>query len=96
MLSRVPPCSIAVSRLRDLRQNVLNGLPSSLEYNANLVISKASYSYDQHKMWHSTCKIAVRVTACVSIDCVCGEEPPLYLRFKEEEILHNLAKVISW
>jgi hypothetical protein len=61
MPSQVPLCSIAVSRLRDLRQNVLNRLPSSLEYNANLVISKTSYSYNQYKMWYSTYETAVCV-----------------------------------
>ncbi len=47
-------------------------------------------------MWHPIYESIVRVTACVPIGSVCCEEIPLYLRFKEEKIMHNLAKVISW
>ena len=73
----------------------LIGFLSSLEYNTNLIISKASYSYDQHKMQYSIYKIVVRITVYISIDCVCSKEPLLNLRFEEEEIIYNLVKVIS-
>lgn len=65
-------------------------------YNANQIISEASYSYDQYKIWHPICESTAGVTACVSINCVCFKEFPLYLGFEEEKVMYNLVIVISW
>lgn len=85
-----------MSPSRNLRKDILDGLPPRLEYNTNLIVSETSYSYDQYKMWYTTCESTVSVAVCVSIDWVCREELPLYLRLEEEKIVHNLGKNISW